>query len=54
MRTEFPGDRGIVFLVATLLGTFVILSLVGGLWSQWIWGLLGIAAGLHAVKVISK
>jgi hypothetical protein len=54
MRTGIAGEAGLVKLTAAIVGVFVLMSLVAGLWSQWIWGVAGVIVGWQAVRAINR
>ena len=54
MRTEIAGEVGLVKLTACIVGSFILMSVIAGLWSQWIWGVAGVIVGWQAVKAINR
>jgi uncharacterized membrane protein YfcA len=52
VRTQIDFDRGLVILVAAMLGGLALVTWVTGDWAHWIFGLLGIAMGLYTLKTV--
>jgi hypothetical protein len=54
MRNEIPGEYGIIGIILATGVACLSITVVNGMWSQWLLCGAGVAMGLWAVQVINK
>jgi len=54
MRNEIPGESGIIGIILATGATCFVMTVVTGMWSQWLLCGAGVVMGLWAVQVINK
>jgi hypothetical protein len=54
MRSEIAGADGLVRLTVCILGVFVLITVLQGLWSHWIWGVAALVAAWQFAAAIGK
>lgn len=54
MRNEISGESGIIGIILATGVAFLCITVVTGMWSQWLLCRAGVAMGLWAVQVINK
>ena len=54
MHNEIPGESGIIGIILATAATCVGITIITGMWSQWLFCGAGVAMGLWAVQVINK
>ena len=54
MRNEIPGESGIIAIILATGAACLSITIVTGMWSQWLLCGAGVAVGLWAVQVINK